>query len=103
MLNITDDPERWWREKGQFLPPCDQMHDEASREVFKRFVLSLAKLIKEEEELFNEEIEERIDKAYERGQKDGYDNGHDEGHNKGYNEGFEEGEQSLREKIKDVL
>lgn len=74
MYTIIDDPERWWREKGQFLPPCDKIHDAASLEIFKQFTISIAKTIEDEEELFLES-------------EDNYEKGFDDGFNAGFDEG----------------
>lgn len=33
---MTEDYERWWRDAGQFLPPCDRMSGE-QLDPFKQF------------------------------------------------------------------
>lgn len=34
---MTQEYERWFRDTGQFLPPCDGLHDAAKLEPFKQW------------------------------------------------------------------
>lgn len=45
-INYTDAFERWWREHGQFLPPCDT-RPEGARKLYKKYAFEMWKSLKQ--------------------------------------------------------
>lgn len=57
MRFIDSDFDGWWRDVGQFIPPCDKL-DDADRKLFKQFAKGIKSTLDEKsEELTELEIE----------------------------------------------
>lgn len=65
MRFIDSDFDGWWRDVGQFIPPCDSLND-ADRQVFKSFARAIKKSCGdkseelEEAEQHSEQLEDRV-------------------------------------------